>query len=77
MDVLMPEMDGLDALEKIRKASPATKVIMMSANDNPTYVARAAALGAADFLRKDVPGKAFAAAIRRAVRGESPPETRR
>ena len=74
MDVLMPEMDGLDAFERIRKVSPATKVVMMSAHDNPSYVARAAALGAADFLRKDVPGKTFAAAIRRAVRGESPSE---
>ena len=74
MDVLMPETDGLDALERIRKGSPATKVVMMSAHDNPSYVARAAALGAADFLLKDVPAKAFAAAIRRAVRGESPSE---
>lgn len=74
IDVLMPEIDGLDAVEEIRKASPGTKAIMMSANDNPSYVARAAALGAADFLRKDVPGKAFAAAIRRAVRGEAPSE---
>ncbi len=73
MDVLMPDIDGLDALEKIRKISPATKVIMMSANDNPTYVARAAALGAMDFLLKDVPGKAFASAIKRAVRGETSP----
>jgi DNA-binding NarL/FixJ family response regulator len=74
MDVLMPEMDGLDACERIRKVSPATKVIMMSAHDNITYVARAAALGASDFLRKDVPGRTFATAIRRAVRGDSPPE---
>ena len=40
MDVLMPDMDGLDAFERIRKGSPATKVIMMSAYDNPSYVAR-------------------------------------
>lgn len=73
MDVLMPDMDGLDALEKIRKISPMTKVIIMSASDNPTYVARAAALGADDFLLKDVPGKAFAASIKRAVQGESSP----
>jgi len=73
MDVLMPDIDGLDALEKIRKISPATKVIMMSAYDNPSYVARAAALGAADFLPKDVPAKAFASAIKRAVQGEGLP----
>lgn len=72
IDALMPDIDGLDAVEKIRKASPGTKAIVMSAYDNPTYVARAAALGATDFLRKDVPAKAFAAAIQRAVRGEPP-----
>ena len=73
MDVLMPDIDGLDALERIRKNSPKTKVIMMSAHDNPSYVARAAALGAEDFLPKDVPAKAFAATIRRVVRGEVVP----
>lgn len=73
MDVLMPDTDGLDAMEKIRKSSPKTKVIMMSAYDNPSYVARAAALGAEDFLPKGVAGKAYAAAIRRAVRGEAAP----
>jgi len=73
MDVLMPDIDGLDALERIRKNSPKTKVIMMSAHDNPSYLARTAALGAEDFLPKDVPAKAYAAAIKRAVRGEAPP----
>ena len=63
MDVAMQEMDGLDAFERIRKVSPTTKVVMMSLHDNPSYVARAAALGASDFLLKDVPGKTFAAAI--------------
>jgi DNA-binding NarL/FixJ family response regulator len=71
MDVLMPNLDGLDALERIRKAVPQTKVIMMSGYDNPTYVARAMALKAATFLMKDVPGKEFISAIKRVAKGET------
>lgn len=71
IDVRMPDMDGLDAVERIRKSSPTTKAILMSAHDNPSYVARAVALGAEDFLSKDVSGKTFAATIKRVVRGES------
>lgn len=73
MDVLMPDMDGLAALEQIRKSVPTTKVIMISAHDNPSYVARAVALEASDFLLKDAPPAAFASAIQRVIRGEAPP----
>jgi DNA-binding NarL/FixJ family response regulator len=71
MDVLMTHLDGSDALEKVRKVVPQTKVIMMSAYDNPTYTARAMASGAATFLLKDAPGKEFVATIKRVVRGEA------
>ena len=70
MDVMMPDIDGLYALEKVRKEVPTTKVVMMSAHDNPTYLARAVALGAEAFLSKDVPAKEFAATIKCVVRGE-------
>ena len=73
MDVLMPDMDGLAALEQIQKSVPTTKVMMISAHDNPSYMARAVALKADDFLLKDVPPAAFAAAIKRVVRGEASP----
>jgi DNA-binding NarL/FixJ family response regulator len=76
LDVLMPDMDGLDALEVLRKEAPSTKVIVISAHDNLSYVARTVALGGQDFLLKDVPPDDFAAAIHRVVRGEdSPSET--
>jgi DNA-binding NarL/FixJ family response regulator len=71
MDVLMPSLDGLDALEKIRQVVPQTKVIMMSGYDNPTYIARAMALGATTYLLKDVPVKEFASIIKRVARGET------
>ncbi len=76
LDVLMPDMDGLDALELIRKEVPATNVVMISAHDNLSYVARAVALGAQDFLLKDVAPDVFRSTIRRVVGGEpAPPDT--
>ena len=71
MEVLMTNLDGLDALEKVRKTVPQTKVIMMSAYDNPTYTARAMASGAATFLLKDAPGKEFVSTIKRIARGDA------
>lgn len=73
MDVMMPELDGLDALERLRDESPQTRVVMMSAHDNPTYIARSVALGADGFVQKDVPAEEFVAAIQRAARGEASP----
>ena len=73
MDVMMPETDGLDALERLRMKSPHVRVVMMSAHDNPTYVARSAALGADAFLLKDSSGQEIVAAVKRAARGEAAP----
>lgn len=44
--------DGLTVLETIQRDLPETRVIMLSAFDNPTYIARANALGAAEYLLK-------------------------
>ena len=41
LDIRMPDHDGLEALEKIHKEVPDTRVVMLSTYDNPTYVARA------------------------------------
>jgi DNA-binding NarL/FixJ family response regulator len=73
LDVLMPDMDGLDALEVIRKEVPSTKVIVISAHDNLSYVARTVALGGQDFLLKDTAPDVLAATIHRVVRGEAAP----
>lgn len=70
MDVLMPGMDGLDAMELIR--GKKLKVIVISGHDNPTYIARAVALGAHNFLPKTATGKEFIAAIHAAVDDQPP-----
>ncbi len=74
MDIRMPEADGLVALEKIRKANPDVRIVMLSTYDNPTYVARSVALGAADYVLKDSGRDELIEAITRAAAGESPSE---
>jgi DNA-binding NarL/FixJ family response regulator len=54
LDIRMSEVDGLAALEKIHAELPKTRIVMLSTYDNPTYIARAVALGASDYLLKGV-----------------------
>ena len=72
LDVGLSASDAMDALEKIRKALPATSVVMWSISDNPTYVAQAVARGAADYIHKDASQKQLIATITAAATGKSP-----
>ncbi len=69
MDVRMPEMDGLEALQKIIEEQPETRVIMLSTYDNPTYIARSVALGAYDYLSKDCSRDELLQSIQRTAEG--------
>jgi DNA-binding NarL/FixJ family response regulator len=53
MDISMPGLNGLEALARIVKRLPATKVLVFSMHHNPAYVRRALRLGAAGYLVKD------------------------
>ncbi len=75
LDVRLGEEDGLTALEQIRTQSPEVAVVMMSTYDNPTYVARAIALGATDYILKDSSRIAVLEAIQRAASRELPSES--
>lgn len=55
VDVQMKKMDGLSLLSAIRESHPDLPVVMISADDNPIYLARAAANGAQDFVLKSDP----------------------
>ncbi|MGE0756636.1 MAG: response regulator [Pirellulaceae bacterium] len=70
LDIRMPKRDGFSALEKIRKKLPNQRVVMMSAFDNNTYVARSVALGADDYILKDSPREEMVAAIQRVFKDE-------
>ncbi|MFM8251857.1 MAG: response regulator [Planctomycetota bacterium] len=74
MDIRMPNVDGLDAMERLKKKSPETPVVVLSTYDNPTYVARTVSLGACDYVLKGAPRKDLIGAITRAAAGDSPSE---
>jgi DNA-binding NarL/FixJ family response regulator len=71
LDVRLPDGDGLTTLARIRADRPELPVLMFSAYENPTFVARAVALGAAGYVLKGVPKEELLAAIRRAAAGET------
>jgi DNA-binding NarL/FixJ family response regulator len=74
LDIRMPDTDGLEALERILDRSPRSKVVVFTGHENPTYVARAVALGAAGYVMKGAPREEVLGAIQRAYTG-LPPET--
>lgn len=70
LDVRMPGADGLAVLAQLQSELPHVAVVMFSSYDNPTYIARAMALGAAGYLLKNSSGEQIVASIRRAAGGE-------
>jgi DNA-binding NarL/FixJ family response regulator len=71
LDVRMPDMDGLNVLGRIKLDHPDLPVLMLSTYDNPTYVARAVALGAAGYVLKDSHRDKLLDSIRGAATGET------
>ena len=72
LDIRMPDGDGLSTLEKLRAKVPDSKVVMLSTYDNPTYIARAVALGASDYVLKGSSREDLITTIMAAAAGESP-----
>jgi DNA-binding NarL/FixJ family response regulator len=71
LDVRMPDGDGLAALGRIKLDKPKQPVLMFSGYDNPTYIARAVALGANGFVLKESPKVELLDAIHQAAKGEN------
>ena len=71
MDIRMPGGDGLTALGRIKLDKPEMPILMLSTFDNPTYIARAVALGASGYLLKGCTPEHLIGAIRTAAAGES------
>lgn len=52
LDLMMPGMDGIECLERIKKKNPASNVIMITALNDDVRVAKARKLGAHNYILK-------------------------
>jgi DNA-binding NarL/FixJ family response regulator len=55
MDVHMPTMDGIEATRHVRRVSPCSRVVVVTAARSPELAEHAKAAGAERFLTKDTP----------------------
>jgi DNA-binding NtrC family response regulator len=67
MDVKMPEMDGLEALVKIKEHDPRTFVVIMTAHSNLNDAVLAIKEGAYDYLEKPVKSDRLVEIVRKAL----------
>jgi DNA-binding NarL/FixJ family response regulator len=71
MDLRMPEMDGVEAITKIKEAKPEIKFIILTTYSDDEYIFKGIAAGARAYLLKDAPRDELFKAIRAVSRGES------
>ncbi len=70
MDVMMPEMDGIEALRIIRQKHPTVQVLMLTSSSEESVVRAALQAGAVGYVMKNVSIHELADAIRVAVTGK-------
>lgn len=67
IDLLMPEMNGLEVQTRLRRISPSTRVIVLTARDDPSVRRCAMNAGASAFFIKGVESDEFLAGVKAAA----------
>lgn len=70
MDIAMPRLNGLEALARVRKEFPNTKVIILSMHEDEEYVRQALRAGASGYLIKNAAVGELEQAIRAVMKGK-------
>ena len=69
LDIAMPERDGLDVLQVLRREHPDLPVLMLSTYPEKQYAVRCIQLGAAGYLHKSADPDDMVAAVRKVAAG--------
>ena len=67
IDIVMPDMNGLEVQTRLRRVSPSTRVIVLTAKDDPSVRRMAMNAGASAFFIKGVESGEFLAGIKAAA----------
>jgi len=70
MDILMPKMTGIEAIPEIKKASPHTLIVMLTAFEDAEHLELALSAGADGYLTKDIGAKDLVDSIKLVTQGE-------
>lgn len=70
LDVTMPGRSGLDALPELLSESPESRALILSMEDDPSYVRQAFAAGASGYMLKEAADAELVDAVRRVAAGE-------
>lgn len=70
LDLTMPGMSGLEALEMLGKVSPKSRVLVLTMHDDESYLRRALGAGAAGFILKKAADAELISAIHAVARGD-------
>jgi len=71
MDIRMPDMDGIQALEALKADKLDTRVIMVTTYRSTAYLLRSLSAGAAGFVLKDISREELLAAVYSIAQGTS------
>jgi two-component system, NarL family, response regulator NreC len=67
VDLMMPELSGLEVTRQLRKRSPKTRVVVLSMHRDESYVVEALKSGAAAYVLKDASSEELVKAVHEAA----------
>ena len=71
MDIVMPNLNGIEASKQIKSMNPAVAILILTAYDDDRYILGLLEAGAAGYLLKSARGRTVVEAVRTISRGES------
>ena len=71
MDLIMPNMDGVEATRRVKQVSPRSRVVVLTSYHEDEHIFPALKAGALSYVLKDISAEELASAVRKAALGEA------